>query len=179
MKRSAVVTSLLLSATVLVGTGPAGAAPASAATACRTSWGSLPQTSPSVRTTEITAVRAGTHACFDRLVVDLAGRGDGWFVRYVDQVRADGSGNVVPLRGGARLEVVVVEPVARTGAVRPSGELVDVRGHPTFRQVAWAGSFEGQTTLGLGVRARLPFRVSLLTGPGAGSRLVVDVAHRW
>jgi hypothetical protein len=116
MKRSAFVTSLLLSATVLVGTGPAGAAPASAATTCRTAWGSRPQTSPSVRTTEITGVRTGTHACFDRLVVDLAGHGDGWFVRYVDQVRADGSGNVVPVRGGARLEVVVVEPVASTDA---------------------------------------------------------------
>jgi len=174
MKRSAFVTSLLLSATVLVGTGPAGA---SAATACRTSWGSQPQTSPSVRTTEITGVRAGTHACYDRLVVDLAGRGDGWFVRYVDEVRADGSGNVVPVRGGARLEVVVVEPAAST--VTPRRELVDVGGYPTFRQVAWAGSFEGQTTLGLGVRARLPFRVTALTGPGGGSRLVVDVAHRW
>lgn len=30
-----------------------------------------------------------------------------------------------------------------------------------------------------GVRARLPFRVFVLDGPGSGSRLVVDVAHRW
>jgi hypothetical protein len=29
------------------------------------------------------------------------------------------------------------------------------------------------------VRARLPFRVFSLAGPGAGSRLVIDVAHRW
>ena len=48
---------------------------------------------------------------------------------------------------------------------------------PTFRQVAWAGSFEGQTTLALGVRARLPFRVFTLAGtpqsddtPAAGDR---------
>ncbi len=45
--------------------------------------------------------------------------------------------------------------------------------------MAYAGSFEGQTTLGLGVRARLPFRAFVLAGPGDGSRLVVDVAHRW
>ena len=38
---------------------------------------------------------------------------------------------------------------------------------------------ESQATIGLGVRARLPFRVFTLTGPGSGSRLVVDVAHRW
>ena len=48
-----------------------------------------------------------------------------------------------------------------------------------FRQVAWAGSFEGYSSLGLGVRARLPFRVFALDGPDAGSRLVVDVAHFW
>jgi hypothetical protein len=53
-------------------------------------------------------------------------------------------------------------------------ELVNVAGYRTFRQVAWAGSFEGYTTAGLGVRARLPFRVFTLPG-----RLVVDVAHRW
>jgi hypothetical protein len=45
--------------------------------------------------------------------------------------------------------------------------------------VASAGSFEGYTSLGLGVRARLPFQVFTLDGPGSGSRLVVDVAHFW
>ena len=52
-------------------------------------------------------------------------------------------------------------------------------GYRTLRQVAWAGSFEGQTSLGVGVRARLPFRVTVLDGPGTGSRVVLDVAHRW
>ena len=52
-------------------------------------------------------------------------------------------------------------------------------GYQTFRQVADAGSFEGQTTVGLGVRARLPFRAFILAGPDGGSRLVVDVAHLW
>ncbi|HAG60432.1 MAG TPA: hypothetical protein DCL83_14500, partial [Arthrobacter bacterium] len=58
-------------------------------------------------------------------------------------------------------------------------ELANVAGYQTFRQVAYAGSFEGYTTLGLGVRARLPFRVFTLDGPGTGSRLVIDVAHFW
>ena len=59
---------------------------------------------------------------------------------------------------------------------------MDVSGYRTFRQVAWGGSFEGQTTLGLGVHARLPFRVTVLAGaPGCpkGARVVVDVAHAW
>jgi hypothetical protein len=59
---------------------------------------------------------------------------------------------------------------------------VNVAGFSTFRQVAWAGSFEGQTTLALGVRARLPVRVFVLNGVPAsdlGPRMVIDVAHRW
>ncbi len=56
---------------------------------------------------------------------------------------------------------------------------VDVTGFRTFRQVAFLGTFEGQTEIVLGVRARLPFRVFFLSGPGAGSRVVIDVAHRW
>jgi hypothetical protein len=40
-------------------------------------------------------------------------------------------------------------------------------------------TFEGQTTFGLGVRAWRPFRVFALSGPGDGSRVVIDVAHRW
>ena len=53
-------------------------------------------------------------------------------------------------------------------------ELVNVSGYRTFRQVAWAESDAYYTRFGLGVRARLPFRVFTLPG-----RLVIDVAHRW
>jgi hypothetical protein len=60
--------------------------------------------------------------------------------------------------------------------------LVDVNGFRTFRQVAWAGSFEGTSSIGLGVRARLPFRVIAITGlphTANGTRVVIDVAHQW
>ena len=58
-------------------------------------------------------VRAGRHACFDRLVVDLGGqdvRFGSYDVRYVPLVHADGSGAAVPLRGGADLQVVLRAP---------------------------------------------------------------------
>ncbi|MDQ3714535.1 MAG: hypothetical protein M3381_00550 [Actinomycetota bacterium] len=153
---------------------------AQAAPYCGITWGSLPKEASSGSDALVTDVRVGQQACYDRLVLDLSGDVRGYSVRYVNQVRFDGSGEVVPLRGGARLEVV-----ARAGVVPsdsfflPNGELADVSDYPTFRHVAWAGSFEGQTTVGLGVRARLPFRVFILDGPGSGSRLVIDVAHRW
>jgi hypothetical protein len=133
-------------------------------------------------------VRAGRHRCFDRLVVDLDGNAAGAYsVRYVPQVTFDGSGDPVPLRGGAFLEVIVRASVLATdGFFTPSGDILDVSAYRTFRQIGWGGSFEGQTTIGLGVRARLPFRAfvlpgpgSNLPGPGSNSRVVVDVAHRW
>ncbi len=90
------------------------------------------------------------------------------------------AGEVLPLRGGAFLQVLVRAPANPTDSYFVSpGNLVDVSSYRTFRQVGWGGSFEGNTTVALGVRARLPFRTFVLPGPGSGSRLVVDVAHRW
>jgi len=88
------------------------------------------------------------------------------------------------LRGRAFLQITVTGPAYDDGGnstYNPAdrNELTNVGGYQTFRQVAWAGSFEGYSTIGLGVRGRLPFRVFTLDGPGAGSRLVVDVAHYW
>lgn len=141
---------------------------------CSTAWGSLARTSSPMASGRVTGVRAGRHACFDRLVVDMTGRAPGYDVRYVSTVYADGSGFPVPVSGGARLAVVV-----RKGATSVPA-MPSVSGFTTFRQVRWAGSFEGQTTLALGVRARLPFRVFTLYDAALNrSRVVVDVAHTW
>lgn len=150
---------------------------------CGIRWGSVAEQSLRASAAHLTDVRAGRHACFDRLVLDLDGDPAGYRVEYVPEVRADGSGRLVPLRGGARLQVIARAADNEDGEATytPANrrELVDVSGWRTLRQVAWAGGFEGQSTVGVGVRARLPFRVFTLDGPGAGSRLVVDVAHRW
>jgi len=165
----------------------ASASTSSAATCATTTagWGSLPKSLNRMTSAPITNVRAGRHACFDRMVVDLRGRGAGYNVRYVSQVLSEGQGAVVPLRGGARLSVSIKAPAYDINTVRMtyhpanSRELVSVAGFSTFRQVAWGGTFEGYTTIGLGVRARLPIRVFILNGPGTGSRVVIDVAHHW
>jgi len=165
------------------------AAQAHSAPSCGLRWGSLPKSStavvhPTSAPGDLVAIRSGRHACFDRLVVDVHGSTGGYSVRYVDRVIEDGSGHVVPTAGGARLQLVVVAPSyddqGMETFVPPTNQrLIDVSGYRTFREVTWAGSFEGQSSAGLGVRARLPFRVMTLEGPGAGSRVVVDVAHLW
>jgi hypothetical protein len=132
----------------------------------------------------VSGVRSGEHPCFDRFVVDVYGDVNGFDVRYVPVVVMDGSGTPVPLRGAADLRVIALVPAYDdTGTVtyNPANdsEALNVTGYDTFRQVAFAGSFEGQSTFGDGVRARLPLRTFVLDGPGDASRLVVDVAHRW
>jgi hypothetical protein len=163
-------------------------ASASTATSCATTtahWGSLTKSLNRLSPAPITNVRAGRNTCFDRMVVDIRGKGAGYTARYVSQVVSQGRGAVVPLRGGAKLEVVIKAPTydINTGAstYNPgnSRELVNVTGFSTFRQIASGGSSEGYSTIGLGVRARLPMRVFILDGPGTGSRVVIDVAHHW
>jgi hypothetical protein len=155
-----------------------------AAPFCGIHWGSLAKSSAG-RWDYFTNVRSGRHTCYDRLVIDGPAGGFTSHVRYVSQVLSQAKGDVVPLRGGAKIEIVVrandynINTGVPTYTPANRRELTNVTGYSTFRQVAWGGSFEGYTTIGLGVRARLPMRVFNLAGPGSRSRLVIDVAHHW
>ncbi|MFF3817495.1 hypothetical protein ACFYYD_12930 [Streptomyces bluensis] len=180
-----------LAALVLAGAGvgaaatSAGAAPATAAraAACPTGWGSGTKSGAATGTVPLKDIRTGRHDCYDRMVVDVPGGGDvGYHVQYVDRLHQDGSGDYIPVRGGAVLEVRVSAPSydPESGTPTYPGKVgrplpgVDVDGYSTFRDTRFAGSLEGETQIGLGVRARLPFRVIQLP-----DRLVVDVAHSW
>jgi hypothetical protein len=134
-------------------------------------------------TAPLAAVTTGRHPCFDRVVFRVAGPAAGSSVRYVTTVSADGSGQPLSVPGGARLEVVLRHPAydsagRATLTASVNRPVADVRGYDTLRSVVWGGSFEGMSTLGVGTRARLPFRVTVLPGPG-DARIVLDVAHRW
>lgn len=174
-----------LAAILLVGgLGMAVPTTATAGPYCGINWGSLAEARAGTSLAHITNLRAGEHTCYDRLVVDLDHDVTGYTVKYVDVVQRPGSGFDLPLSGGADLEIMVNAPTYDDDGdpvynPRNPDRAVNVDGFRTFRQVAVAGSFEGETTLGLGVRARLPFRTFVVDGPGHGSRIVIDVAHRW
>jgi len=171
---------------VLISLGAAVAVPAvAAASTCSTPWTSGADTAEAQNPSPLVAVRTGSHACFDRVVFEIAGSvGAGWNVRYVDVVRTDGSGQALTVPGGARLAVTLRHPAYDAAGVATFPATVgkpvaNVRGYPTLRSVVYGGSFEGFTTFGVGTRARLPFRVFALAGPGGHTRIVLDVAHRW
>ncbi|MFD6893400.1 hypothetical protein ACFWB0_02460 [Rhodococcus sp. NPDC060086] len=127
----------------------------------------------------VTDIRTGRHEGFDRVVYELGGEGvPGWRVGYVDSAVQDGSGNEIPVAGGAVIQVLIdgsaypfdsgVEPYAGPNPVLgPSGgSVVEVNG---------SGVFEGVTQSFIGVAdPDTPFSVSSLTDP---TRLVIDVAN--
>ncbi|MET7652419.1 MULTISPECIES: hypothetical protein [unclassified Streptomyces] len=186
--RTVWATAALLTATLGVAAVPATAtaAPAArAAAACPTGWGSLGKTYFAGTPKPLTNVRTGSHDCYDRFVIDVPGASGselGFSVGYVAQLYQDASGRPIPVGGGAILEVRVNAPAynPETGASTYPGRVaqplpgVSLTGYRTFRDTRYAGSFEGVTQFGLGVRARLPFRVQRLA-----DHLVVDVAHTW
>ncbi|MER7819450.1 hypothetical protein [Streptomyces sp. NPDC096153] len=191
MRRSrALVAALLFAGAGLAASaGQAAAAPHSAAAtapadACSTAWGSGVKSAAHGNAKPLTDIRVGQHTCFDRMVFDVSGaKGPlGHHVGYVDAFHQDGSGDPIPVGGGAVLQIFVSAPsydpetmrqvyAGRAGKPLPG---VDLSGFRTFKDTRFGASFEGQTQVGLGVRARLPFRVLQFDG-----KLIVDVAHKW
>jgi hypothetical protein len=179
MRRAFLSVILLVSAFLMVPASPATAAPY-----CGLVWGSLEKTAGDIWPSPIVDVRTGQHACYDRLVVDVAGDVGGYNVSYGRYLTNPGSGAATAIRGGMVLQITVKNPAHDENynlTYNPANrlELRNVAGYRTFRQVVFSGTYEGYTNFGLGVRARLPFRVFVLDGPGTSSRLVVDVAHQW
>ncbi|MEU5421130.1 hypothetical protein ACFY1P_00520 [Streptomyces sp. NPDC001407] len=175
----------LTAMTVPVTAADGGTADTAPAVHCETGWGSLAKVATDSAYKSLRDIRTGQHDCFDRMVFDVKGSGErpiGYRVAYVDRLYQDGSGEPLPVDGGAILEIRVAAPSYEptTGLRSYRGRFgeplrnVDLTGYRTFRDTRFAGSFEGDTQVGLGVRARLPFRVFQY-----GHLVIVDVAHTW
>lgn len=121
-------------------------------------------------------IRVAAHDGYDRLVLDLTGTGQpGWNSRYVDDPRADGSGEPIDLDGVAYLQTTVKGVIypTETGAQEYVGAR---RFHPAsadvIAEVVYGDVFEGQAEVYIGLRSKQPFRVFLLEDP---TRIVVDI----
>jgi hypothetical protein len=181
LKRALLSFVLVVAATL----GSVGAASASsAAPYCGITWGSLPKVNEVLTPQALIDVRTGQHDCYDRVVFDFQGPATGYRVQYADNVYSQARGEKLNIGGGAKLDVTLLEPVYdETGVVTYSHHVNDhvanLNGYRTLRDVVYGGSFEGYTTFGVGTRARLPFHVFTMSGPGGHSRIVIDVAHQW
>ncbi|WP_330285626.1 AMIN-like domain-containing (lipo)protein [Streptomyces sp. NBC_00576] len=183
-----VAVAALVAAGAMLGTAAsaASAAPAEGsrvAAACPTGWGSGAKGGAAMGADHLEDIRTGQHECYDRIVFDVPGGAQiGYHVQYVNRFYADPSNEYIPVAGGAILDIRVGAWSYDLEAGVPTypGEVgeplpgVNISGYSTFRDTRFGGTFEGQTQVALGVRARLPFRVIQLD-----DRVVVDVAHSW
>ncbi|MEV1333009.1 hypothetical protein AB0J20_25950 [Micromonospora costi] len=170
------------------GTGTAAITTRAAATGspyCGITWGSGTKEAGTLRTDPLVEVRTGRHECYDRVVFEFAGPVNGYAVTY-GETWTEGEGLALSpyTAGDALLRVSLRAPAydgehAATVPYRAGEHAATVLRYQTLRDVVFGGSFEGCTTFAVGVRARLPFRVFVLDGPGAHSRIVLDVAHQW
>ncbi|GII82624.1 hypothetical protein Ssi03_06140 [Sphaerisporangium siamense] len=122
----------------------------------------------------VTGVRYAGHEGYDRAVIDLRGAPTGYRVRWVAQLLQDGSGDPVPVKGGAYLQVSISPAGAHTEDGKPTWERVLRAGLPNLQSVVRTGDFEGAVTIGLVLRHRAAFRVDEQAAP---YRLVIDIAH--
>lgn len=126
---------------------------------------------------KVVDLRVGAHAGFDRVVIDVDGKVPGYDVRYIHRLRYDGSGQRVPLKGKKFIQIGLMPAKAhgRVGhSVYTGPELQQYRSFDTLRGVALTGDFEGVVSLGLSLRDRADFRVTVLHAP---NRIVIDLKH--
>jgi hypothetical protein len=174
-----VILSLAVVVAAILGS-VATASASAAAPYCGITWGSLPKVHDASSQALLLDPRTGQHDCFDRVVFEFQGPATGYSVSYADQVLTDGKGDPLSIAGGAKLRVGLRDSASQTSYSHiPGDHVAKLNGYRTIRDVVYGGGFEGYSTFGVGTRARLPFRVFTLAGPGDHSRIVVDVAHKW
>lgn len=125
-------------------------------------------------TPQLVAVRASSHAGFDRVVWQFKGPlPTQRRARYVSRLLGDGSGLPIRIAGDAILQVTMFAADAHdpnTGRSSAPGRLVV--GLPNAIEVVRSGDFEAHVTYGVGLAKRQTFRMFTLTNP---SRVVLDV----
>lgn len=125
-----------------------------------------------------TALRAGRHEGYDRVVVQASGTGTlGWYADIEDEAFTQGKGDAVELEGSKVLRIfgrgTHMPASSEDQAAAYSGpQLLEVGGS-AIRQAYLDPTFEAQFQLLLGVDST-EYRIFTLSEP---SRLVVDVKH--
>ncbi len=156
---------------------PTSSAPAPSGTSVPSSGTPGPSRACAAAGIYLTAVRAGQHAGFDRVVFEFSGGAPAYAASVVKTVYSDAKGDVVPLPGQALLRVVFRGATAwcpGPGSRTYAGPSVLTPYYPRLLTVAAAGDFEQVLSFGVGLAAPGPYRIYALAGP---DRVVLDVNH--
>ena len=127
----------------------------------------------------ITDVRVGTHADYDRAVFEFTdGVPEASLERAEPPFTQDASGSPIDVEGSSFLRLVLRGGTKQTedGTSSYDGPLDFDPGFPTLIDLIEGGDFEAQSTWYLGLTSEACVRVMTLTDDGA-PRLVIDVEH--
>lgn len=156
---------------------------AHAAPYCGLYWTLLPHAAFDFQTNEVVSdVQTDQlNECYDTMTIYFNGPSSGYTIQYVNEVTEEGTGAPVPLEGDAQLQIHLRAPgydaqgaqiyPGNTGEALPG---VDVSDYQTFREAKFAGRSANAIRLGLGVREKLPMRITKMP-----DRIVIRVAHQF
>src|SRR5262249_27951286 len=115
---------------------------------------------------------------FDRIVLDMTGPQPGVsYTNNLDELTADGSGEIVWLTGQYFVSVAATPARAHDDAGNPTytgPQKFRTRNLRNVMAVAVTGDFEGYVSIGLGIRSQSWVRVFTLGSP---TRVVIDVGN--
>lgn len=130
-------------------------------------------------TGHLSAVRVGNMGAYDRVVLEFKDQVPGYTIGYRPlPAKADGSGADIPLPGAKALLMVTMRSASGydsdlstptySGANEVSAKTVQVT------QAKAAGDFEAVLNWAVGLKTKVPFKVSIMNTP---PRLVIDFQH--
>jgi hypothetical protein len=125
----------------------------------------------------MTNIRTGLNTGFDRVVLDMTGSQPGVNYTMVDELIADGSGEIVWLTGEFFVSVVANPARAHDDNGNPTytgPQKFRTRNLRNVMAVAVTGDFEAYLSIGLGIRYQSWVRVFTLASP---TRVVIDVGN--
>ena len=125
----------------------------------------------------VVGVRVGAHEGFDRVVVDLEGKGDpGWFVDYTSTPMQETVGHPLEVAGNAFLNINIDGTVYPFELGHDNDVPVQMAGDTgNVIDVISAGTYEGRSQVVVGLRSELPYSVQILEDP---MRVVVDIVQK-
>jgi hypothetical protein len=121
----------------------------------------------------LTNIRTGQNTGFDRVVLDLNGPAPSTHFQQVDELIADGSGEIVWLTGAYFVSATAFPATAAGTYTGP--QKFRTRNLRNVMAVAITGDFEGYLSVGIGTRTQPSYvHVFTLTAP---TRVVIDIGN--
>lgn len=130
-------------------------------------------------TGHLSAVRVGDMGSYDRFVLEFKDQVPGYAIGYRPlPAKADGSGEDIPLPGAKAMLMVTMRSASGYDSDKStatySGPNAVSGKSAILTQAKAAGDFEATLTWVVGLKAKVPFKVSIMSGP---PRLVIDFQH--